>query len=373
MIASRKTLLVLISINALAWFYYSTLLRARRLDFQAFYCAGEAARQAPDHIYDLDYQRSREQSHFGDDVWFLAFFHPPHELVVFAPFSLLPYAASLAAWRVFSLLCLVGSGLLLGRALCVNRVTAVLFVSAMAQVGVCLVLGQDSLLLLVLMCGCFNLLKKERDVAAAFVLSMALFKPQLPVILAIALLAFGKKKFFAWFAGTGAVLAAASLWFVGRDGLQQMLQGEKLAEIYVFLMPTVRGLTAFVFADYPRLAFTVLAVAVVAMFSVWRRSHSLEFAVGSAICLGCAFAPYLHMYDHVVLAIPLALIAQKPQKNDALIGAILTSGSVLLLLIIFHAMALPVIPTLALGVMTFRLASPMREPVTELAAETGLT
>jgi hypothetical protein len=372
MMASRKTLLILIAMNALVYLFYLIVLPAGSLDFQAFYYAGETAWRAPNQIYDLDHQQLTHLQHFGDQYRFLPFFHPPHEILVFLPFTVLPYAASFIAWRVFSLLCLVGSGLLLGRALGVNRVTAVLFVSAMAQVAVCLVLGQDSLLLLALLCGCFYLLKQERDVAAAFALSMALFKPQIPVILAVAVLAAGRKKFFAWFVAFGGVLAAASIWFVGREGIHQMVQGEKLAEQSLARMTSVRGLIAFVFGDHPWLALAMLAIAVIAMLSVWRRSQSLEFAVGSAICLASAFTPYILAYDLVVLAIPLALITQKPQKHDGLIGAILTNAAMLPVLNIHKASSFLVIPTLALGFLTFRLAYPARQPAPALAAEAGL-
>lgn len=372
MIGTRKTLLLLIAMNALVFLFFLRVLPAASLDFQEFYYAAETAWRAPNHIYDLDYQRLMHWQQFGAQHHFLPFYHPPHEILLFLPFSTLPYSASFNAWRVFSLLCLVGSGLLLGRALGVNRITAVTLVLAIAQVGVCLVLGQDSLLLLVLLCGCFYLLKRERDAAAAFVLAMALFKPQIPVILAVAVLAAGRKKFFAWFAGYGVVLAAASIWFVGREGVQQMLQGEKLGEISLARMPSVRGLIAFVFGDHAWLAFAMLAIAVIAMLGVWRRSQSLEFAVGSAICLSSAFTPYINVYDLVVLAIPLALIAQKPQKHDGLIGAILTCAALLPVLNVYRASSLLVIPTLALGFMTFRLASSASEPVPRLAAETGV-
>jgi Glycosyltransferase family 87 len=368
-IASRKTLLALISINALVYLFYVRATPVGSLDFQAFYFAGETAWRAPNHIYDLDHQRLSQREYFGDHYQFLAFFHPPHEIVVFMPFSALPFTASLNAWRVFSLLCLVASGLLLGRAVGVNRITAVMFILAISPVGMCVFLGQDSLLLLLLLCGCFYLLRQERDVAAAFVLSMALFKPQIPVVLALAVLAVGRKKFFAWFAGSGAVLAAASIWFVGRDGVQQMLLAEKFAELHVFRMPTVRGLMVFVAGDHPRLAAAMLAIAVIAMFAVWRQSRSLNFAVGSAICLGSAFALYLHGYDLVVLAIPLALIAQKPQKHDGLIVAVLTCAVLSLILSLLMVSFLLLIPTLALGIMTFRLASRASEAMPVLTAE----
>lgn len=368
MIANRRTLLILIAINGLVYLLYLRDLRPESRDYKAFYNAAHAAEREPSRIYDVAGQRMAQ-----NDGHFIPFFHPPHELLVLLPFAALPYAVSFTAWRVFSVLCLVASGLLLSRTLSLDRITAVLLALAMAPVGMCLAIGQDSLLLMLLLCGCFYLLKMERDAAAALVLSLALFKPQIPMILAIALLAIGRKKFVGWFAGTSAALTAASIAFVERDGIKQMLEGEKIAEQWVGRMSSVRALIAFTVGDHPWLAIALLMIGLMAMFAVWRRSRSLDFAVASAICLGAALTPYIFAYDLVVLAIPLALISQRPQKHDWLIAVFLTSAVPLLILAILKATSLFVIPTFALGVMTFRLASPRSEPAPALAAEPQLS
>jgi hypothetical protein len=373
-IASRKTLLILIGINALV---YLALVRDKPArvvgDFRVFYVAGEIAQRTPSRLYDLAYQRQVELAEFPD-THFSPYFHPPHELLLFVPLSRLPFVVSFNTWRLLSVLSLALSGILIGKIAGLNPLSTILLVSAMYPVVWCLFLGQDSLLLLLLVCACFCLLREEATMWAALVLSLALFKPQIPAVVALAALAIGRKRFFAWFAAFGAALSAASIAFAGRDGVRQIMAAEKMGESHlgVAAMPSVRGTIAFFAGDHPRLAAIALAGALVAMFALWRRYRSLDFAVSSAICVASAFTPYIFAYDLVLLVIPLALIAQKPQKHDGAVGALLTSGLLLLFLMFFKVTFLLVIPTLALGVTTFRLASPMREPVTELAAETGI-
>lgn len=370
-IANRKTLLILIAINTLVYLVYVRDTPGRVVgDFRVFYVAGQIADRAPSRIYDLSYQRQVELSEFPE-AHFSPYFHPPHELLLFLPLSKLPYVLSLNTWRLFGLLCLSLSGIFIGKVAGLDPLNTTLLAWSMSPVLLCLFLGQDSFLLLLLVSECFYLLRKEKNVAAALVLSLGLFKPQVPVVVALAGLAVGKRKFFGWFTGFAAVLTSASLVFTGREGVQQIIAAEKMGESHlgVAAMPSVRGTIAFLAGDHPWISWIALAGALIAMFGMWRRSQSLDFAVGSAICVASAFTPYLFAYDLVLLAIPLALIAQKPHKHDGAIGALLTSGLLLLILMLLKATFLLVIPTLALGFMTFRLASPMREPVTELAAE----
>lgn len=362
MIAGRKTLLAVIAINAVVYVFYVKDFTARGLDFQAFYGAGETIRNAPSRVYDLSYQRVIQRSQFGDqsESQFRPFFHPPHELLVFAPFSLLPYALSLSLWRIFNLLCLAGSGFLFAGAVRMNRSGPMLYFLAMAPVAVCLFEGQDSMLLVLFISACFYFLRRDRDALAGLVLAVAMFKPVLPVVIAVALLASGRRKLFSWFVGSGATLVALSLSIVGRAGVAQMLQGLKLAEQSSLGMPTVRGLAYLVAGDHPRLAYMAFVLALAGMFFFWRRARSLDFAIASAICLGCAFAPYLRIYDLVALAIPLLLTVDKAKSNAAITLA-LSSAPLLLVLTFFHALALLIIPTLVLGTITFRLAAPLGE------------
>lgn len=216
-LASRKTLLILIAINALVYLVYVRDTPGHVVgDFRVFYVAGEIAQRTPSRIYDLAYQRQVELAEFSD-IHFSPYFHPPHELLLFLPLSKLPFVVSLNTWRLLGLLCLALSGILIGKATALNPLNTIPLASSMYPVVLCLFLGQDSLLLLLLVSACFYLLRKGENVSAALMLSLALFKPQIPVVVAVAGLAIGKKKFFGWFTGFGALLTAASQEIARRD------------------------------------------------------------------------------------------------------------------------------------------------------------
>ena len=358
-IASRKTLLILLTINGAIFLY---LLRAdvqNEIDFKAFYSGGGIARQTRDHIYDLHYQLRWYQSEFNT-VKFGPFFHPPHELLLFLPLSKLPYPAALIVWRILSLACLLLSGVLLARVIGGNILDTVLLVAAIYTVPMCLAMGQDSLLLLLFVCTCFYMLRKDWDIASAIVLALALFKPQLPMVLAVAALAAGKRRFFAWFAVFGSVLAAGSMIYVGWTGVSQMIQALQIGvtgSFGVATMPNVRGLVAFAFRDSRWFALAMLTGSILAMIPVWRRARSLEFAIASATCLASAMAFYIYPYDLVVLAVPLVLTSRHPRQRDVAVAALVTSGPLWVFAYLVGAPCLMLFPTLALGWTTFKLKS----------------
>jgi hypothetical protein len=355
-IATRRTLLVLIAINALTYLFVGWAVPSAR-DYRAFYFGGETARRAPSQLYDLDYQLKTQQDEFADRAKFLPFFHPPHELLLFAPLSKLPYTASLNAWRILSVLFLVLSGVLIAKSIGAEIIDVTMLVAAVYAVPMCVLLGQDSLLLLLLICGCFYLLRRNLDLAAGLVLALALFKPQVPVILALALLASGRAKFFAWFAAFGSALAAASIPIVGWSAVHKITAMAKIAEggLGVSAMPSIRGLIALVAGDHRWVSIAVLIIALAGFVPAWRKSRSLEFTVASSICVASAFPLYVYAYDLVVLAVPLALLARHFQRKDLPILAALTSAPLSQIVYFGHAAALLALPTLALAYTTFRL------------------
>lgn len=375
MIASRKMLLAIIAINAVT-FVYMLLAASPHLDFRCFYSSAKIARRAPAHIYDPKYQLVEQQEEFGDRA-FIPFCHPPQELLIFAPLSTLPYATAFAVWRLFSVLCLVLSGLILAAAIGANRINTVLLCAATYPVLMCLTVGQDSILLLLLISGCFYLLKTNRDVWAALVLGLALFKPQLPVVFAVAMLAIGRARFFAWFAAFSSALAGASLAYVGWHGAVDMVRDIDLADRVgygVAGMSTVRGMLALLGVDSRTLAFVILIAAVAATFPLWRRHRSLEFAVSTSICLESALAVHLFPDDLVVLAIPLLIVLAAGRIAKPIlvpVFAAITSGPLGMLAFIARAPSLLLLPTLALAAMTFRLNSSVRESRSALAADAG--
>jgi hypothetical protein len=255
-------------------------------------------------------------------------------------------------------ICLIGSGLLLAESTSENRLTVVGLVASLFAVPLCLMLGQDSLLLLLIASACFYLLRRNADVMAGIVLSLALFKPQLPVILALALLAFRRTRFAISFFSAASVLTVASLAYVGREGLRKLLECTRLAEEYlpIYSMPTVRGLVARFLGDHQKVSSGVFVLGLLVFLFVWRRSTSLEFVFATATCFYTVAALHLYVQDLVILAIPILLYSKLPKyRHDALLLVAFFSFPLFLILTTYNVYALQVIPSIALCAACFRL------------------
>ena len=72
--------------------------------------------------------------------------------------------------------------------------------------------------------------KRKSDLAAGCLLGVSLFKPQIPLIIALAMLVSGRRRFALGFIGSAAVIGAASFAVIGGDGFHQMLDLLRIAE-----------------------------------------------------------------------------------------------------------------------------------------------
>ncbi len=325
-------------------------------DYRSYYAAGVASRTAPHTLYDWKSQEILQRELFGDFV-LLPFFHPPLELPLFAGLSKLPYIYSLNLWRLFSMGLLGASGVMLARITKQNALMLTLLLAAMVPMAACVVEGQDSIMLLLIISATFYLLRNDQDFAAGVLLASALFKPQVPIILAIALFAIGRKRFVTVFVAASAVITAASFLYMGGSGLQQILECTRFTEgrLPISEMPSIRGLISVVAGDQRILSAAALVLCLLFIFPVWRRARSLSFVFATAICVGCLAALHVFTYDLTLLAIPLALLIATPQKRDAPLVALLTSGPLYLLVYAPKLECVFVIPTIMLCVSCFRL------------------
>ena len=319
-----------------------------RADYRSFYAAGRAAGE-PSQVYDLASQYRAQISLFGS---FNPFNHLPLEIAVFAPLSHLPYLYSLWVWRGLSLLCLAASGALLAKATATDTTTMIAVLASIFPVAICIELGQDSLLLLLFVSAAFYLLRRNSDILAGVALSFALFKPQLPIILAFALLCARRTKFCAAFATSTAAIAAASVLYLGKAGIEKMLLCIRVSEtsIPIAVMPTLRGLMARLAGDHEQLAIFILVAMVLTFIPLWRRFASLEFVFATAICLYGVCAIHLYAHDLVLLGIPVAFLLGTPKRAyDNPLLAILMSAPLYVALFILNLATLAAIPTMLLG------------------------
>src|SRR4051794_13115021 len=98
MLRRNLELYVLIFIlNCAVFFLFSEF--NLKLDYKAFYSAGKVAMVSSASVYDFEQQYSAG-GFWSSKESALTFYHPPHELIIFGPLSLLPFKTSLAVWRL---------------------------------------------------------------------------------------------------------------------------------------------------------------------------------------------------------------------------------------------------------------------------------
>ncbi len=145
---------------------------------------------------------------------------------------------------------------------------------------------------------------------------------------------------------------------MGRNGVRGLLFCAKVGEDFlaIYPMPTIRGMIARLAGDHQRIA-SVLSLGVVIVFCyLWRRSDSLEFVFGSAICVYCFAALHLFAHDLVVLAVPVMLVSNLSRRpKDALLLVAFFSAPLFIILFHFKLSALIAIPTIFLCAACFRL------------------
>jgi hypothetical protein len=179
-------------------------------DFKMYYTAAIALRSGQD-IYDPGiYARMQRQvvpSLPSGQVQPLT--HPPYELLVILPFSLLPYKAACWCWLASTLFLALLCGRLMGNYALVAGMFPLLCV---------LWEQQDSMLILLILIGCWFALNSDRDVFAGLILGVALFKFQIIIPLAL-VLAFWRPRMLKGFAVSGAAVFAVSVAMVRPAGM----------------------------------------------------------------------------------------------------------------------------------------------------------
>ena len=253
----------------------------------------------------------------------LPFPYPPAFLLFVIPFGLLPFTAGMVAWAcaTFSLYFAA-----------VKRMfpDSGWLPPAFPPVFVAAVIGQNSFLMAALLVGGLMLLN-SRPFVAGLLLGCLILKPQMALLLPVAVLAARQWRtiFGAALSSTGLLLlgvavfglAATRAWIdqmplyvdIARNGL---VGWNKLASVYAGLRQAGvdAGLAMAVHA-------TVAAVAAAAVWKIWRSDAGQGCKTAVLIAATMLASPYLFLYDSVVLAVPFLWLAK--QRTDPLLLGIL--------------------------------------------------
>ncbi|WP_137046232.1 glycosyltransferase family 87 protein [Pseudolabrys sp. FHR47] len=317
-------------------------------DFVNVWAAGRLVLQghAPS-VYDWPTHKAMEEVALGRPFeGYFGWHYPPNFLFLAAALALLPYLGAYLLWLAVTfplyltaIRAIIGerSGYLIGAAF-----PGVLFNT---------IVGQNGFLSAGLL-GAGLVLIAERPTLAGLAFGLLTYKPQLGILIPIALIAGGYWRTIAAAATLTIAWSAVSLAAFGWPTWQGFI-GNISHTSEAFLskgwanfgkLQTAFGMIRSMDGS-ETLAWSVqgaiIAVAAIAIAALWRSraSHDVKAAgLGVAALLA---TPYLYAYDLAVLAVPLAFLFRRARQTGFLRYELATIGAACLLLLIFPFVVLP--------------------------------
>lgn len=301
-------------------------------DFVSFWTAGELALQgrAADAYSEAPHFLAQLALHKDKSWAYLAFFYPPHFLLLCAAFALLPYFPALCVWLAATLAGYAAAlRAMVPKGLAERERVWVLFLgypAVMVNAG----FGQNGFLNTALLGGAAIFLERQ-PVLAGICLGCLSYKPQLGIVVPLALAVAGRWRCFAAAAATVIVLTAAAtltfgvgIWpaFVADMAEARHNWMEAYHPLYFRYWITVFG--AVRLHDGPVvLAYGLqAAVMVTAILMLVRalssrppgaRSGRAEIAAIAACIPFCS--PFMLEYDLVVLALPMIWLLSEALRD----------------------------------------------------------
>jgi hypothetical protein len=311
------------------------------VDFTAHYTAGRMALAGEmGRLYDPLVQRSHQRQFLGQgEEWdFLdLYLSPPFVAYLYAPLAALPYVPAAALWLALTAVVLLAAVRLLwplapglhgaGFGLC-------LLVALSAQpVLELLGDGQDSALALLIAVGALRLLVARRDLLAGGLLGLGAFKPQLFLLVPIALVAERRWRALLAAAAVGAALTGASVLAVGTEGMglyadllgsalyrQNLVldQGWKMVSLPALTRVALPGALPLARASVGALlALGVVVTTIVIARRTPAHPQRLPQLFAMALLGSLLVSPHAFLYDCVMLFVPAAiLLGAAPRRPE---------------------------------------------------------
>ena len=314
------TLFVLCGVAAVLFAYRRSIM----CDFLSFWAAGRLTVEGnAGSAYDLVRHRAVEEQ-IVPNVGFLPFPYPPSFLLVVAPFGILRFWAALGAWLFIT------AGLYLAT---IRRSGLGLrFALGQAAAAANFSTGQNGFLTSAIFIGGTKLLA-ARPLAAGAILGLLSFKPQLSILLPVALLA-GRE----WRAIGGAllsslVLLALALILFGAGVFRGFFEVLSHYSEWLSAGRWPWGELASLYADLrlfgvPQTAALVIHGAVaIAAAAVTARAWALRLEERVPILAAATLLvpPYLFTYDGLLLTLPLAWLIRREHARASFIAIWLLS------------------------------------------------
>ena len=342
-ISRTTTVILLLLILFLAAFAAARpLALLQGSDFPHFYCAARMLAEGDSHqLFNADLQR-QYQARYAGRVGTL-YSHPPFEAVLYLAVAWLPLRYAYFLWSLLTMTLLAAGAARLARDALPAWNWRLLFVASLTFVPVlvCVLQGQDSLLLLFLVILAFTTMRRGSDFAAGCWLALGLFKFQLVLPLLLVLVLTKKR-------GSRIGLAKGfSLTALALAGVSVAISGWSVLTLYPnFLihfkdqpfggmapqaMANFRGLTYFLFrsddSTWAVAAVSILSVAsLVKALNVWKHArlasdvstapatqdkNEFDLAFANTALFALLVSYHLNPHDLTLLLLPIALLLHR--------------------------------------------------------------
>ena len=302
-------------------------------DFLHFYTLGSIAlAHRGDELYDVQAQAAFAAERVPDarGIRYLPLY-PPQVSILFAPLSCLPYSWALAVWWL-------GTALIYGSCcywiwkICpaLSHVGGTVALAALAFPAFfhLIAWGQTSALALACFTAAFFLLRRQREFSAGLALGCLTFKPQLGLAAAILFICLRRWKLVTGAALSAAAQIAVAVLYYGIGPFDSWL---KTLWHVPALLPSFEPrpyqthcLRTFwsMLVPWSGVSVGIYLVSVTAVLvwtiAVWRRKEPLPLKYSALLLATVLISPHLTVYDLVVLAPAILLLADWAVSHAAI-------------------------------------------------------
>lgn len=332
-ISSRKRTLGLavFLLCVAAWMGPNFLHDLQGSDFPDFYCAARIFMDGHGHqLYNEDLQRACQARYAGGVS--TIYIHPPFEAVAYLPVAWLPIRTAYLAWFAVNLALLALTMFLLQSSGFLSWDWTMTTAAALVFVPIflCLRQGQDSLLLMVVIVLAFAALRAQNNLAAGCWLGLGLFKFQIVIPIAVALLFClpkePKTRFGTGFVLIGLLLAALSVALCGFSvfeaypALLKVTEAEPHWGSHPAGMANLRGLFQSLFGRHSTLALPLILVFSFALLVLvvvrWQKrlmnsatTSGWRLFLADSILFALLVSYYLNPHDLSLAILPMFLLS----------------------------------------------------------------
>jgi hypothetical protein len=302
---------------------FRSSIRSGAIDFRGYYTAGYLLRTNAPLLYDLPTQQRLQNALVAPAPFTLFFFAPPFAALPFALLSLAPYKLALLLFALVNLA-------LLALAVRVMRphlgalssrwpLTPALLYLSFLPVGLTLVMGQLSIVLLLISCLAFTLLEAGSPLLAGLIFSLALVKFQFAIPVALLFLLWRRWRFTLGFLLGTTLLAALSAAIISPHVFPSYLHslthtsalgGTTLQHAVGIVPRRMANLYGLFFSLTPtsHLATALTAVASIAVLA-WAATRRPSFPIALIVAILVSY--HLYPCDLTLLLLPISLLCNR--------------------------------------------------------------